>query len=250
MREKDVVSEEEDKWVRANAAGFGPMLFFGGIFLFPFVFLPELYQKRRLERRVEAYTQGWREQRLLAFLGDEGVRALASTDARRVEAEQRFWRGEQARAVSSLRERFECAPAPLSLRAALMQRLRARGKQLRVLGMYWALVLSVCMFFFFVWRQPVLLILCFIWCVCCILGTVFLLTTLGAESVALVYHRTDQRRVFATERHRIVEMVELSGGLTLVESMDDVLFGALSAEVAQGGELEQVEGVAPEERPR
>jgi hypothetical protein len=243
VREKDVVSAEEERWVRENTSLAAPVLLGGGIFFYPFFFLLQRYQRRRLERRVLAHTQGWQQKRLLEFLDDEGVRALASTDARRVEVEQRFWREEQVRAVSSLRGQFSYEPAPLSLRAALMQRVRARGRQLRIAGISCGLLYAWVLLrppegsphtLYIFFGVPYLF--------GCILGGLWLWVTLAVESVTLVHRRAEQRRLFTTERHRIVEMVELSGGLTLAESMDDVLFGALSAEVARGGELEQVEG--------
>jgi hypothetical protein len=54
--------------------------------------------------------------------------------------------------------------------------------------------------------------------------------------------RHAKRRIFALESHRITTMAELAGGLTLAEhESDEALSGALSPEVAQGGELSGVE---------
>jgi hypothetical protein len=203
----------------------------------PLVYISRLVSRRRAASRV-AREQDARRQ---LWLTEAGVDALPPTDARRVAAERRFWRGEQALAASALRERFAREPAPLSLRGALSQRVRLHRNSLKGLAIVALAALVLCSIgeLYLGWEPIVLrlffpFILVFLTCIVAV--------GLLIESVIVRSRRADQRHIFTNERRRIATMAELAGGLSLAEhEPDDALRGALSGDVAQQGALSEVD---------
>jgi hypothetical protein len=241
MSERDT-SAQGSAWVGGQARLVAVLLLLGGAAFYPVVVVVQQGWRRLRQRRADVAYRRRQQARLGARLGEEGVAELAPGDARRVEAEQRFWREEQARAVSALRERFVREPAPLPLRAALAERVRHHRTPLRVVGVGLCLVLVLGGGLVIVSRNASIFVILACMAVALFCGSASVMA-IGVEGVMIAQRRAEQRRIFTAERRRITEMAELAGGLTLVAPIgDDALIGALSGEVSQGGELEQVEG--------
>jgi hypothetical protein len=191
----------------------------------------------------------WTRRQLRAKLAEqlerEGLGGLDPADPARLERERVFWRDEQLNALVALRRRFAVDPQPLDLVGAVRVRLLANRKTLTRMGVLSVAAVTISVVYNLNVNPAVEL-------------TQAALPGLGVvlsfASVALLFFAGEtlsarnasraERRVFERESRRIVTMAELAGGLTLAEhEIDAALRGALSAEVAQGGELEQV--IAP-----
>jgi hypothetical protein len=185
---------------------------------------------------------------LAAQLERDGVDALPAGAPRRVAAEQRFWRAQQARAAHALHQRFVRPPTQLSITDALIARQRPHNRQLKLAMIGFAV-------FVLVGAGALVLLLpgrldatvrelsmILGWSVVLMVGVVA--AVVGVESALIGQQQRAQRRVFREEQRRIATMAELAGGLTLADDVDVGLVGALSGDGARGGELERAgEGV-------
>ncbi len=82
---------------------------------------------------------------------------------------------------------------------------------------------------------------------------IFVLTLFSVTGAVQGVGRLIERRELARERRHVIALTDLAsaaGGLSLADGADEALRGALSGEVAGGGEIELVRRPAGEERRR
>jgi hypothetical protein len=189
----------------------------------------------------------WRQRRdqrarLLKRLKEEGLDQLDSDDSRRIARERAFWKAEQLNALVALRQRFAQDPQPLDLLASVRERVMANDRTLLYTGVACALLVvgGGVIGFLITYAVEDLLGGALVGLALSLQTISCALLLLAWEGMATRRTSRKERLVFEQESRRIVTMAELAGGLTLAEhEIDEALRGALSPEVARGGELEQ-----------
>jgi hypothetical protein len=178
--------------------------------------------------------------KLSARLEREGAHRLEAGDPLRVAVERRFWREQQGLAAAALQQRIAgSADLSSNIHVPLVW-MSARSYWLVVIGLGLVPLLSIGVA---AWQIPLGLynisqfMEYFVIHFGLRLGGV-LFVVMVLESLQTIQREFGERDEIVLKRRRIADMAELAGGLTLA-SADDMLVGALSGEVAQGGELEQ-----------
>jgi hypothetical protein len=194
----------------------------------------------QLERMRDARTHRAQLARLAAQLEEAGAHILPADDPRRVTLEQRFWRTQQELALSALQQRFaDSSTRPpgssLSYRTSILQILK-----MSVGSFLLSSLVLVVMYVLGVQESSELLFVG-IFFVVSIVGMIGCGVALIGGRLLLGQQQLNKELTFQEERLKIAAMTEEAGGLSLADGVDEALRGALSPEVAQGGELSGVE---------
>lgn len=205
-----------------------------------YVGLPALvWAAHNLSLRYHARARRLALDRALAdHLARRGV-ALEDTSARAQQVRAAFWRDAQLSALVELRYRQLPDDAPLL--AALPTVWRAQRDVLMILGLGWGAISGVIALIATLGSQGSASAGIF----CCVFSAMLYGAVvsywLGAGLLSDALRTANQRRELEREVRHVAQIMDAAGGLSLAEDeVASTLRGALSGDVAQGGELEEV----------